>query len=389
MRGKVGRAAPGRGRVLVGLSGGVDSAVAAMTLLDQGYEVAAVRMKVYDGPGHAAVISGCYGRGDDEDTAAAEAMARRLGLPFQVIDCSEAYGRLVLDYFRAEYLAGRTPNPCIRCNQTVKFGALLDLAARSTVWEQSGPGSAELSARHCGSGGEKPPRGFDFFATGHYVRLEPDPETGEPLLKRGLDQKKDQSYFLYRLSRAQLARTLFPLGGMTKEEVRRLAAARGLAVHDRPDSQDFYGGDYIDLLNVADQPGDILDSGGRVVGRHRGFWRYTPGQRRGLGVTGPVPLYVLRVNAERNEVVVGPAEENAFSGCFIADTNFLRPEPVPGTRLKARMRSAQSLKDVVVAARDGQGRLGIEFVKPLSGLAPGQSLVLYQDDVVVGGGIIQ
>jgi len=305
-------------------------------------------------------------------------MARRLGLPFEVIDCSEAYRRLVLDYFRAEYLAGRTPNPCIRCNQTVKFGALLDLAAHSKVWEQLSP--AEPPARR---------RGFDFFATGHYARIEPDPDSGEPLLKRGLDPKKDQSYFLYRLSRAQLARTLFPLGGMTKEEVRRLAAARGLAVHDRPDSQDFYGGDYIDLLNVADQPGDILDSGGRVLGRHRGFWRYTPGQRRGLGVTGPAPLYVLTVNAERNEVVVGPAEENAFSGCVIADTNFLRPQPAPGTLLKARMRSAQSLKEVIVASRDGEGRLGVEFVKPLSGLAPGQSLVLYQDDVVVGGGIIQ
>ena len=365
-------------RVLVGLSGGVDSAAAAMILLDQGYEVAAVRMKVYDGPGHEAVISGCYGRGDNEDTAAAEAMARRLGLPFQVIDCSEAYGKLVLEYFRSEYLAGRTPNPCIRCNQTVKFGALLELAAQSEVWEQSG--SSKSPAHH---------QGFDFFATGHYARIETDPESGEPLLKRGLDYKKDQSYFLYRLSRERLTRTLFPLGGMTKEEVRRLAAARGLAVHDRPDSQDFYGGNYVDLLNAADRPGNIVDSGGRVLGRHRGFWRYTPGQRRGLGVTGPEPLYVLRVNAERNEVVVGPAAENAFTGCFIADTNFLRPRPAPGARLKARMRSSQPLKDVVVTSVHDDGRLGVEFDRPMSGLAPGQSLVLYQDDVVVGGGIIQ
>lgn len=350
-------------RVLVGLSGGVDSAVAAMTLMESGYEVSAVRMKVYDGPGHAAVISGCYGRGDDEDTASASAMAERLGLPFEVVDCSEAYQRLVLDYFRSEYLAGRTPNPCIRCNQTVKFGALLDLAARK--------------------------QDFDFFATGHYARIEPDPASGEPMLKRGLDPHKDQSYFLYRLSRDQLARTLFPLGGMTKEQVRLLAAERGLAVHDRPDSQDFYGGDYVDLLDMPDRPGNIVDSGGRILGRHRGFWRYTPGQRRGLGVTGPAPLYVLRVVAERNEVVVGPAEENVFRGCVVADLNFLRPEPLPGTRLKARMRSSQPLKEVVIAFRTEDGRLGVEFAKPMSGLAPGQSLVLYQDDVVTGGGIIE
>ncbi|MDR2945964.1 MAG: tRNA 2-thiouridine(34) synthase MnmA [Candidatus Adiutrix sp.] len=370
-------------KVLVGLSGGVDSAVAALTLLESGYEVVAARMKVYSGPGQPGLLSGCYGRDDAEDLASAAAMARRLGLPFREIDCSAAYRELVMDYFRAEYLAGRTPNPCVRCNQTVKFGAFLE-----AVRAQCGPNSAEPCGHHRSCDGERPLWGFDFFATGHYARIEADPISGEPTLKRGRDPKKDQSYFLYRLSREQLARTLFPLGAMTKEEVRRRAAEHGLAVHDRPDSQDFYGGDYADLLGEPDRPGNILDSAGRVLGRHRGFWRYTPGQRRGLGVTGPAPLYVLSINAKRNEVVVGPAEENAFPGCLLADTNFLQPEPEPGTRLMARMRSSQPLKEVIVGSRDAEGRLAVEFVQPMSGLAPGQSLVLYRDDAVVGGGVI-
>lgn len=349
------------GRVLVGMSGGVDSAVAAMTLLDRGYQVTAVRMRIYQGPGHPALISGCYGRNDEEDTASAAAMAQRLGLDFKVVDCSQAYQEKVMDYFRAEYLAGRTPNPCIRCNETIKFGALWELAAQSLD--------------------------FDFFATGHYARIENTPDG--PHLKRGLNTQKDQSYFLYRLRPQQLSRIIFPLGSMTKQEVRQLAAERGLAAHNRPDSQDFYGGDYVDLLNMPDRPGNIVDTQGRVLGRHQGFWHYTPGQRRGLGVAAPVPLYVLSVKASTNEVVVGPAEENLFYGCYISSLNFLEPEPLPDTAMKAKMRSAQSLKEVVVQGRDERGRLRVDFVNPLSGLAPGQSLVLYDQDTVVGGGIIE
>ncbi len=350
-------------RVLLGLSGGVDSAVSALMLQERGYEVTAARMSVYAGPDAPGLTAGCYGRSAGEDTASAEALARRLNIPFHVLDCAEAYEELVLGYFRREYLAGRTPNPCVRCNQTIKFGALWRAAEAAGI-------------------------AFDFFATGHYARIERSAETGRPLLKRGLDPRKDQSYFLYRLSREQLARTLFPLGELTKDEVRRRAAAYGLAVHDRPDSQDFYGGDYVELLGAADREGAIVDTAGRVLGRHQGFWRYTPGQRRGLGVAGGVPLYVLRVIPERNEVVVGAAEENASSGCLLDDLSFLAPEPAPGTNLRARLRSSQPLQDVTAAGRDGSGRLRVNFWKKLSGLAPGQSLVLYQDDVVVGGGII-
>ena len=353
-----------KGRVLLGLSGGVDSAVAAALLLERGYEVTAARMSVYDGEDDGTVTSGCYGRRADDDTASAAALAARLGLPFRVVDCAAVWREEVLDYFRGEYLRGRTPNPCVRCNEAVKFGAFLRLA------EQSG---AE----------------FDYFATGHYARVEHSDEYGGPVLRRGADHQKDQSYFLYRLSRQTLGRLIFPLGELRKSETRRLAEARGLAVHDRPDSQDFYGGDYVDLIGAPDREGPVVDSAGRVLGRHRGFWRFTPGQRKGLGVTGPEPLYVLKVNAERNEVTIGPARENSFAGCVIDDCNFFLPEPEPGERYLARMRSSQPLQEVTVRAKKGGSRLCIDFERPLSGLAPGQSLVLYRDDLVVGGGIIQ
>lgn len=358
---------PGAGsgrRVLVGLSGGVDSAVAAMLLQEGGFEVAGVRMSVYDGPDDGSLTYGCYGRGAAEDLTSAENLAQQLGISLTVVDCAQVWREMVLDYFRAEYLAGRTPNPCIRCNQMVKFLALPRLAEAAGLQ-------------------------FDFFATGHYARIDYSEGSDRPALRRGADQTKDQSYFLYRLSPERLARTIFPLGEFSKGEVRRLAAERGLAVHNRPDSQDFYGGDYADLLGLPDREGTVVDAQGRVLGRHRGFWHFTPGQRKGLGACGPLPHYVLRVEPERNEVVVGPAEENSYPGCLIDDTVFHRPEPEPGTRLLARMRSSQPLREVIFAGRDERGRIRVDFVKAMSGLAPGQSLVFYQDDLVVGGGIIQ
>jgi tRNA-specific 2-thiouridylase len=290
-------------------------------------------------------------------------LARRLGIPFHVIDCAAPYQREVLGYFKAEYLAGRTPNPCIHCNQHIKFGLFPRLAREAGLH-------------------------FDFFATGHYARAEFSPEYGGPILRRGRDVEKDQSYFLYRLSREQLARTLFPLGGFTKAEVRAMAEERGFSFHDKPDSQDFYGGEYTDLFNMPDREGDIVDSQGRVLGRHRGFWRYTPGQRRGLGVAAARPLYVLTVRPLENQVVVGPAALDSYEGCFIRDAHFFLPPPAPGTRLMAKMRSAQPLCEVIAGDRTPSGLLRIHFSAPMSGLAPGQSLVLYQDDIVVGGGII-
>lgn len=353
-----------RKKVILGLSGGVDSAVAALRLQGEGYEVTAVRLRIYDGPdlGPGAALGGCYGRRDTEDTASARDLAESLGLPFRVLDCSELWRKLVLDHFRAQYLAGLTPNPCVRCNQLVKFGLLPELARRAGLR-------------------------FDYLATGHYARLSRPRPDGPLYLRRGRDLQKDQSYFLYRLSQRQLARVLFPLGEMTKPEVRRLAGERGLAVVRRAESQDFYGGDYAELLRQPDREGAVVDSAGRVLGRHRGFWRFTPGQRRGLGVSSPVPLYVLRLIPERNEVVAGPAGENAFPGCRIVSPRFPGSEPPLGAELTAKIRSSQDPVAVTVAGRDERS-LTVAFQTPVGGLAPGQSLVLYRDDLVVGGGFI-
>ena len=349
-------------RVLLGLSGGVDSGVAAMILKEQGYNVTAARMIVHDGPDDDRLAYGCYGRGGREETESARKLAEQLDIPFLTIDCTGPFKVLVLDYFRREYLAGRTPNPCVRCNETVKFGAFWALAQTESS-------------------------GFDFFATGHYARTALWPGTDQITIRRGADQTKDQSYFLYRLLPDVLARTIFPLGGLTKAEVRSLAAARGLVVHNKPDSQDFYGGDYADLLQEPGREGNIVDSAGRVLGRHQGFWRFTPGQRKGLGVAAAHPLYVLKVTPERNEVVVGPAAENSYQACRVDDLNLFAPRPKPGTKLLARMRSSQPLREVIVTQWQNDS-MRVEFARPVSGMAPGQSLVLYDGDLVVGGGVI-
>lgn len=343
-------------RVLVGFSGGVDSAMTAVLLRERGHEVALATMAVADGSGQ-----GC---GVTQDLSAARALAEKLALPLTVVDCGKPYRKLVLDYFRDEYLAGRTPNPCVRCNLLVKFGLFPELARRQGLR-------------------------FDRFATGHYARIQYRPDFGRHVLMRGVDTAKDQSYFLYRLDADTLSRTLFPLGAMRKDEVRALARERGLAVHDKPDSQDFYAGDYADLLGVAETPGNIVDVRGKVLGTHRGYWRFTPGQRRGLGVAFTEPLYVIAVRPERNEVVAGTGAERMRRGCVIGDTLF-NPEPPPaGARLRGRLRSAQPFRGMRIGEAPPDGGMLVLFDEPVSGVAPGQSLVLYDGDRVVGGGVIQ
>jgi tRNA-specific 2-thiouridylase len=350
--------------VLAGLSGGVDSAVAAMLLADRGYRVIGVTMAVYDGPFAPSRSNACYDCGEREDIRQASDVAAMLGIPFHVLDCAGAYKRVVLDYFRESYLSGKTPNPCVRCNQMLKFGLLPVLAAKSGL-------------RH------------DYFATGHYARVEFSPRFQRHILRRGLDERKDQSYFLYRLSRRQLSRTLLPLGSMDKARVRELAAKRGLPVHDKPDSQDFYSGDYAELLGREPMPGNIVDTQGRVLGRHAGYWTLTPGQRRGLGIAAAAPLYVLRVDAARNEVVVGPLVQSLRPSCLVGSLRLIVPLSETDGELEARIRSSQQPTPVRVRPQ-GDGRLlDVEFREPQSGVAPGQSLVLSQGDMIVGGGIIQ
>ena len=341
-------------KVAVGLSGGVDSSVAAVLLQAQGHEVVGVTMKLWrEGRYRGGAKDACFGPGEAEDIAAAERLCRAFSIPYRVFDCSEEYEKNVLEYFRTEYLAGRTPNPCVRCNAAMKFGVLPRLARNSGV-------------------------AFDKFATGHYARLR---ETnGVFRLRRGADAKKDQSYFLYRLEQSQLKDLIFPLGELRKDEVRELAARYGLEVKDKPDSQDFYSGDRTELLNTPPRPGRIVDASGKILGTHAGFWNYTIGQRKGLGIAAKEPLYVLDINPCRNEVEVGGAAGTLRHELTLADCSWIVNEPEG--EVLAQVRSASR----PLAARYGNGKL--YFPGGVSAAARGQSAVLYRGDEVLGGGII-
>ena len=341
-------------KIAVGLSGGVDSSVAAALLASQGHEVVGVTMKLWrEGRYRGGDRDACFGPGEAEDIARAEKLCRQLGIGYHVFDCADEYEKVVLEYFRSEYLAGKTPNPCVRCNAFMKFGVLPNLARRSGIK-------------------------FDKFATGHYARLRE--ENGVFHLLRGVDEKKDQSYFLYRLKQSQLANLLFPLGAYRKDEVRGLAAKFGLEVKDKPDSQDFYSGDHTELLNTPPKVGNIVDTSGQLLGTHEGFWNYTIGQRKGLGVAAAHPLYVVALDPCRNEVVVGGAEEVVRHELHLDDCNWITEEPRGEVAVKVR--SASKLLPAVFA--DGV----LRFPGGVAAAARGQSAVLYRNDEVLGGGII-
>ena len=342
-------------KIAVGLSGGVDSSVAAALLKSRGHEVVGVTMKLWrEGRYRGGEKDACFGPGEAEDIARAEKLCRALDIPYHVFDCADEYEKVVLDYFRSEYLAGKTPNPCVRCNAFMKFGVLPNLARKSGI-------------------------DFDKFATGHYARIRE--KNGVFHLLLGTDEKKDQSYFLYRLKQSQLANLLFPLGGLHKTEVRELAAKFGLEVKDKPDSQDFYSGDHTELLNTPPCLGNIIDIAGNVLGTHEGFWNYTIGQRKGLGVAAKHPLYVLELNPCRNEVVVGNAEDTLRHELKLADCSWIAGG-VPAGEVQVKVRSASKLLPAVFENDT------LQFPDGVSAAARGQSAVLYRENEVLGGGII-
>jgi tRNA-specific 2-thiouridylase len=359
--------ANGKFKIAVGMSGGVDSTVAALLLKQQGHAVFGVTMSVWDGgpqTGAAAeLVGGCYGADEPEEIARAKNFAKQIGITHYVVDLRPEYKSTVLDYFRAEYLAGRTPNPCVRCNRLVKLGLLI-----------------ERTRQQCGD--------FDFFATGHYARIENS--GGVFLLKKGADEKKDQSYFLWGLTQRQLSKLMFPLGGLSKPEVRELALNAGLKeAAELEESQDFIGGgDYCCLFNPGEsKPGPVYDVDGKQVGEHKGIVHYTLGQRKGIGVGGlKDPLYVVGIDAARNAVIVGPREKLFSKGMLVRDVNSARSITAP---LAAKVKIRQ--QHIPVAATlypPENGAARVEFAEPQFAVTPGQSAVFYDGDTVAAGAII-
>ena len=353
-------------KVIVGLSGGVDSSVAAFLLKEDGYDVTGVTMSLWDGD--PAVKStgkhACYGPDEEKEIEEAQELAGMLSIPFHVFDCSKKYKSTVLDYFRTEYLEGRTPNPCVKCNQLIKFGMLPEMAKLNGL-------------------------DFDYFATGHYARVGWSDEYKRYLLKRGVDLKKDQTYFIYRLSQEQLSTLLLPLGGLTKQEVRSIASKIHLPLSEREESQDFYSGDYKELLKVEDRPGNIINRQGKIFGQHSGIWNYTIGQRKGLGVAFTEPLYVIGLNPENNEVVVGTRAEIMGSSFLVSDLNWIAIEKLyEPMEVKAKIRSAQKENEAIIEPVNDD-TVRVTFHIPIDGITPGQSAVFYQEDIVLGGGVIE
>ena len=347
-------------KVAVGLSGGVDSSVAALLLKERGCDVVGITMKLWRGTYRGGGSDACFGPGEAEDIERAAGLARSMGIDYKVIDCSEAYEKAIVGMFRSVSLKGETPNPCVFCNAGFKFGLLPRLAREAGVE-------------------------FDRIATGHYARIVE--RGGRLAVARAADEKKDQSYFLYRLSQEQLAGVEFPLGGLEKAEVRRIAAEHSLASADKADSQDFYSGDKNELIGAPPREGEIVDMSGRTVGKHQGYWNYTVGQRKGLGVFGPRPLYVVRLDACRNQVVLGTREE-AYSREFrVADMCWMALAPT-SAKVSAFVKIRSTGAPVgPVELEDGTCRAPGEG---LFGVAPGQSAVFYDEGgTILCGGVIR
>jgi tRNA-specific 2-thiouridylase len=359
-------------RVVVGLSGGVDSSVAAALLKQRGYDVTGVFMEIYggagrggdDGPrggmpaGHA-----CYGPGEEEDLRRAASVCRTLDIPLYSIDLRREYRREVIQYVREQYLSGRTPNPCVRCNEVLKFGFLLERLREQGLE-------------------------FDYFATGHYARIERHGERF--LLKKAADPLKDQTYFLYTLGQEQLSRVLFPVGDCTKEQVRARARELGLSTAGQEESQDFIeGGSYAALFGPGElSGGEIVGPGGKVLGQHRGVVRYTVGQRRGLGVSWRRPLYVTGIDARANRIMVGEKSDLMAGGLVAGDVRLPSlPGPEGPFRATARIRLGHPGAEATVYPRD-DGTVQVLFDRPQSAVAPGQAVVFYDRSLVLGGGTI-
>lgn len=353
-------------KAVIAMSGGVDSSVAAYLTKKAGYECIGATMKLFhnEDAGIPREKSCC----SLEDVEDARSVAHNLGMPYYVFNFSADFRKAVMDKFAAAYAVGATPNPCIDCNRYLKFEKLM-LRAR------------ELNA--------------DYVVTGHYARIVRSEESGRYLLKKAADTSKDQSYVLYSLTQEQLARTLFPLGGMTKNEVRLIAEEQGFVNANKRDSQDICfvpEGSYADFIEEYTgkkyPEGDFVDGAGRVLGRHKGIIRYTVGQRKGLGLALPQPMYVCGIDIERNLVRLGTEEELYSRELIVRDINLISEERLEKPRrFSVRLRYRQKEEPAEVTQIDSD-TLKIEFEKPQRAVTKGQAAVIYDGDIVVGGGVI-
>ena len=357
--------APNKTRVVVGMSGGVDSSATAALLLEQGYDVVGITLKLWP--------QDCVSRAEDkccgpQAVTDARAVCHKLGIPYYLIDEAEEFQTRVIQYFADEYKAGRTPNPCVMCNQNLKFGRLIDRADQL---------------------------GAQYIATGHFARLEQDAATGRTLLKRGRDLRKDQSYFLFSLRQDQLSRALFPLGEKTKSDTREVARHCHLKTAEKQESMeicfvpDNNYGKFLEQANLARRhQGEIVDLHGRMLGHHDGIEFYTIGQRKGLGIQSAKPLYVIELDPATNRVVVG--EDSALERDeFIADRCNWIPFDTPPETVDAtvKIRYAHAGAPATIKPLPN-GRAKVRLHAPQRAITPGQAAVFYQDDRVLGGGWI-
>ncbi|MFC1992078.1 tRNA 2-thiouridine(34) synthase MnmA [Chloroflexota bacterium] len=352
-------------KVVVAMSGGVDSSVAAALLKEKGYQVSGVTMKIWGGETLSGEVSrhACYGPEEAEDIEDARKVSQILDIPFHVFDLRQEYKAQVLDYYLSEYLSGRTPNPCLICNRQLKFGDLVGKARESGVE-------------------------FDYFATGHYAKVEYSREKGRYLLKKAADLSKDQSYFISSLTQEQLGSSLFPIGDYTKDEIRKMASKYGLAISSKAESQDFIAGDYRSLVGAA-QPGQILNTQGDILGEHRGISFYTIGQRKGLGIADKEPLYVIDIDSENNAITVGGKEEVYQDELTASGLNWIAVEKLEQpTMVKARIRNLHQEAEAEVTPIEGD-RVYVKFDQPQLAITPGQTIVFYQEDIVLGEGTIE
>ena len=356
-----------RGSLLIGLSGGVDSSVAAWLLKEEGWSVTAVTMSIYDGsiPVPQSERSGCFGPRDALNAEAARRIAKRIGIPHLHLNLAEAYRKNVLDYFRSEYLSGRTPNPCIQCNRLMKFGLLRDEARRQGI-------------------------AFERFATGHYARVSWNADTRRHQISRGKDPAKDQSYFLSHLSQEQLADLILPLGNYRKEEIREIASKLGWSdLLDRSESQDFIAcDDYSPLFKEREcPPGNFINQEGKVLGRHRGIIHYTIGQRRGIGIGGGIPFYVLKIDSQTHTVTLGGKEELYARELTANQLNWVAlPEaPEAPLRVEAQIRQRhQAAPAELIRLDTDASAVKVRFESPQMSVTPGQIVAFYDGPTVLG-----